>query len=531
MTAVHAVLLKNGQVLMFGFPAGGVGSSTIPACLWDPATKAVTPVPKFRNNFCSGHVPLADGTVLIVGGHIGDTLKDVVIFDPDTGTARKVATLPAGRWYPSVTLLPDGRALILSGTTSAGWSNDVNNSFQVYDPFDAASPLQPGVDLPRPYSPFFPAGQANIDLYPAVVVLPSGDLLVHSRNTTRFLDPRTSTWSSTMYRNVSGDSRSYPFQGGWAMLPLRPSEGYRVRIVVAGGASGTAAIAPNQKSTHSVLTPATSSCEMLDLGDAAPAWKPIAPLRIGRLMNDLVALPDGTLIAIGGNAAGHADDGQGPVLEPELYDPATGTWRLLASTRVPRGYHATALLLPDGRIMIAGKDGDFQGAGLRYPETRVEVFSPPYLFKGPRPAVAAAPARVAHGRDLEVALGADTAAATVDRAVLVACGSVTHQTDFSQRVVELVLARGIGQLTLTAPPDGNVAPPGHYMLFLIGTNGVPSVASMLQLTSDAPAASEPAPTVSSPLQSQTASLDAIGDAPRCLTPTVAVAAGPAPGAV
>jgi hypothetical protein len=527
VTGIHSVMLHDGRVLTFGYPLGASGSASIPAVIWDPATRVTVPVAGFRNSFCSGHTSLPDGRVLIVGGHIGATLRDVVLVDPATATATRVAELPENRWYPTVAPLPDGSALILGGTRGVGWGDDslVESTWQTYHPSQGLSARLP---VPKPFSPHFPAGQQAVDLYPHVCVLPGGDVLVHARNTTRYLNLPTRTWRTTAHRNVSADSRTYPFAGAFALLALRPQENYRVRLLVSGGASGSAGIATGQKGQHSAASPALASAEVLDLGAATPGWASVAPMRQARFMHDLVTLPDGTVFCVGGNAVGHADVGTGPTLVPELYNPANNTWSNLPACRVARGYHATALLLADGRVMIAGKDGDFQGTGLRYAENRVEIYSPPYLFRGARPEMASAPTEISFQSHFDIDLTGATNSADIREVVLVACGSSTHSMNFQQRLVELTFTRVNGsRLRAVAPPDGFVAPPGGYMLFVLNNALVPSVARMVRLRGADTLAALAVDELGSQRNRVPVSLEAAGEAPRCVTPTFAAA--PLPG--
>lgn len=527
VTGVHSVMLHDGRVLIFGFPLGGAGNASIPAVIWNPANRTTIPVAGFRNSFCSGHTTLPDGRVLIAGGHIGSTLRDVVLVNPATSSAGRVAEMQTNRWYPTVAPLHDGSALIMGGTRTVGWNadGDIESSWQTYHP---SLGLSGNLPVPKPFSPHFPAGQQSIDLYPHVCVLPGGDVLVHSRNTTRFLHLPTRTWRPTIHRNVSADSRTYPFAGSFSLLALRPQMGYRVRLLVSGGAGASAGVPTGQKGTHSAATPALASAELLELGTATPGWRNVAPMRQARFMHDLVTLPDGTVFCVGGNAVGHADVGTGPTLVPELYNPANNTWSSLPACRVARGYHATALLLPDGRVMIAGKDGDFQGTGLRYAENRVEIYSPPYLFRGARPAMVASPTALTFAAGFDIDLAASTNSADIREVVLVACGSSTHSMNFQQRLVELVFTRVSGtRLRAAAPPDGFVAPPGGYMLFVLNNDLVPSIARMVRLTGADTLAAVSVEELGARRQQAAVSLDAAGEAPRCVTPTFA--AGPLPG--
>src|SRR5262249_21728924 len=156
---------------------------------------------------------------------------------------------------------------------------------------------------------------------------------------------------------------------------------------------------------------------------------------------------------------------------PELFDPANETWTPLAPVRVPRGYHGSAILLPDGRVALAGKDGSFQADIFKYPDHRVELFSPPYLFAGSRPVITGAPGQVAYGAPITIAFTSDV---SISRVVLMRPGAVTHQFNMEQRLVELACTQPApGTLSATAPPNANVAPPGSYLCFLIDAAGVP----------------------------------------------------------
>jgi Domain of unknown function (DUF1929) len=142
-------------------------------------------------------------------------------------------------------------------------------------------------------------------------------------------------------------------------------------------------------------------------------------------------------------------------------------------------YHSTALLLPDARVMRGGKDGQFQRDPYKYFEHRLELFSPPYLFNGPRPEISSAPATAHYGED--IAIGCSTAG-DVARVALIRCGAVTHNFHMDQRYVGLQIENATAnELTVRLPPNGHVAPPGYYMLFLVIGTDVPSVAHLINV--------------------------------------------------
>ena len=175
------------------------------------------------------------------------------------------------------------------------------------------------------------------------------------------------------------------------------------------------------------------------------------------------------------------NDALGAVLTPEVWDPVTEQWTELAPMSKKRLYHSTALLLPDGRIFIGG--GGQPAADGETDNFNAQLFSPPYLFKpdgtpADRPQIQDAPATVGYGQTFDVATAQPGAVA---RVTLVKLGSMTHAFNQSQRFIRLSFTAGSGAVTATAPANANLAPPGHYMLFLVGTNGAPSVARIVHV--------------------------------------------------
>jgi len=166
------------------------------------------------------------------------------------------------------------------------------------------------------------------------------------------------------------------------------------------------------------------------------------------------------------------------VFEAEIWSPATEQWQTMAAMKTPRLYHGSALLLPDGRVLVAGS-GRLNGA---IDQENAEIFSPPYLFRGARPTITAAPSRVEYGASFDIQT---PDAASIASVSLIRAGSVTHTFDRDQRFLELTFRQTAGGLTIDAPANANQAPPGYYMLFVLNGNGVPSVASWVRLPSPA----------------------------------------------
>jgi hypothetical protein len=220
--------------------------------------------------------------------------------------------------------------------------------------------------------------------------------------------------------------------------------------------------------------------KIIDLGAPAPAWQLTAPRTLRepvagppvRYHATSVLLPDATVLLVGG----HSDPNNWypPVLAAELFTPATGTWSTMATAAVPRVYHSVALLLPDGRVWTAGSD---YGNGNH--ESRMEVYSPPYLFRGPRPTIASAPSVVTLPSTFDIG---SPNAASIAAVALLRCGSSTHAFNPDQRYVGLAIqGSSPTKLTVASPPNWNVAPPGYYLLFILDAQGVPSIGRVIRV--------------------------------------------------
>ena len=232
-----------------------------------------------------------------------------------------------------------------------------------------------------------------------------------------------------------------------------------VRILVFGGAD------PVTNNTY----------EVIDASNLSPdsSWGAPIPFPDGehRSLCSAVLLPDGNVFLSGGIQRTNQRTNS-PCL---LFDPRTDTWSRSAELPSIRDYHSVSLLLPSGKVMMAG-----------WMNSTIEVYSPPYLFNGPRPSIRSAPNVVRHGQIFNIET---PEAESIGRTVLVRPMAVTHQTDTEQRVIELPFFYDQAQrdrLVLTAPNGGapySLAPGGYYMLFILNRDGVPSVAKWIRLDS------------------------------------------------
>jgi len=481
---VHASLLRSGKVLFFSYDDRAENELNRGFWqIWDPGTDRLTTATNVmgRNLFCSGHCFLPDGRLLAAGGQSNNWYPftgwgsdhDVHTFDPVSETWTRHSDMPAARYYPTCVTLSDGNALIASGAASrytphivAPAVNINNEEFEVfYWQRDIRS-------HPIKFNP----GHLTT-MYPFMQVLPDGSakgvLWVFSKNEARLFYPENSTWNPTSFRAISPFNRNYPQQGSFVLLPLLAERPDQVCLLVIGGAG--------EEGGEERATDTAEIFQFDPQNHNASHWR--APeggnMRSRRFMSDATLLPDGSVLVANGAARGQADHSHDPVLDVELFDSATETWSALAPINRPRLYHSTALLLPDARVLISGNTRHWNPAN-EIEDATLEIYSPPYLFRGPRPSISQAPAEISYNTDFEV-LSPDAGA--IQSVVLMRPGSVTHTNNMDQRHLGLSIVRRLAdRLVVRAPRDGTWAPPGFYMLFVLNGDRVPSTGRFLRLS-------------------------------------------------
>jgi hypothetical protein len=394
--------------------------------------------------FCNSMVLLPDGRALIAGGTIQydpfHGAPNSSIFDPSTNTFTGVQNMAHGRWYPTVTTLGDGRAMAFSGLDEKG---NTNNEVEFYAAASGwSSPL---------------VANWTPQLYPRMHLLPNGKVFYSGSDPLSHLfDPSKATWSNVATTNF----QNYRWFGTSVLLPLAPANNYDPKVMIMGGYS-----------------PATATTEIIDLGAANPTWQFGPTMSQARIEMNAVILPTGKVLALGGSTY---DEGVTYAsLNADLYDPATNTFSSAGANAYPRLYHSVALLLPDATVWVAGSNPS-RGTY----EQHMEIYKPAYLFQSngalaTRPSISSVSSGSITWKKQFTVQSPD--AANISSVVLVRNGAVTHAFNADQRLVGMSFTKGTGVLTVTAPPNQNIAPPGYYMLFLLNNSGVPSVASSIKL--------------------------------------------------
>src|SRR5215469_13454841 len=457
---VHVALLSNGNVLVVagsgscppslsGCPSGPPygPSNGSGALLVNPVSGQI--IAQFSlswDMFCNGMVLLADGRAFIDGGTIQyDPFygqPQVAIFDPATNTFGNVQSMAHGRWYPTVLTLGDGSVMAFSGLDETGSGNNAGGVefYTVGSGWSAEF-----------FGPWIP------DVYPRLHLLPSGEVFYSGAQTTsKLFDPSTITWNTNVANTNYSEVRTY---GTSVLLPLTPANNYDPKVIIMGGGN-----------------PATNTTEIIDMGASTPSWQYGPNMSEARVELNAVILPNGKVLALGGSV--NDEDTTTLSLSADLYDPATNKFSSAGANASQRLYHSVALLLPDATVWVAGGNPS-RGT---YNNT-IEIYQPPYLFNSDgtmatRPLITSAPSAISYSNSFSVTT---PDAANISSVVLVRNGTVTHAFGMDQREVGLSFTAGSGTLSVTAPPNGNAAPPGYYMMFILNSSGVPSLASFVQL--------------------------------------------------
>ncbi len=487
VVAIHVALLPtpngDGEILLFGGDNHDIAAAranqidhTARFNCRHP-TLAVIPVdaPDF-DLFCCGQAFLGDGRLLVAGGtdefppdaegihherHF-DGHRHAAIYHPRTGQLLTTADMNpepgagsagGGRWYPTLCTVENGDVFIFQGHPKGDDGRHGNNSMERYQLATNRWVLMPSLGVVS----------GDPILYSRLHLLSDGSIFVSSfvngfgRNIA--INPFDGS-----FREVSDlpNGRYHGFGCPSVLLPLMPNDGYRNRIFLCGG----------------------EQSQLLDVGNAGAGWQIVPRMGtlagVGRTNSNATLLPTGDVVVTGG---ANPDNDQTSVNNPEIYrtplnraartyqagvgfsetinDPATHL----------RNYHSSAILMPDGRVWVAGGNSPAQpNSAPTATQKSIEIYTPPYPA-GVRPQITACPSAIDYGASFPVTV---SDASVIESVVLMRCGSATHSFNGDQRAIYLNFDGGESNtLTLIAPPNGRIAPPGWYMLFVVDNAGRP----------------------------------------------------------
>lgn len=474
--SMHSVVLNNGKVLLIagsGNSEENFDAGTFTSAVYDPANGTYKVIPTPKDMFCAGHVQLQDGRVLVMsgnkaypvpGGHGYEGFKDSYIFDPKTETYSKTNDLNDGHWYPSATELGNGDVISFGGLREDSTGSVTAELWS---------------DKDKQWQPLWKVNQtwSYWGLYPAMVLMQDGRLFYTGSHVFGNNIPGTGSaiydYGANTVTQVPGlQNKDQRDQSASVLLP--PAQDQKV-LTIGGGnidsnpdAGRLTDVIDLKQANPSYIAGPQIPQGRVDLGNGKIAETGAQ----GKMYVSAVLLPDGKVLETGGALHNRAD----PVYESSVYDPAGNTFDPVAADPESRGYHSSAFLLPDGRVMATG---DNPGNGTW--NHNVSIYTPPYLYKGARPAITSV-------INQEWKYG-DTQRITVDRPIakaeLIRPAAVTHSSDPNQRFVDLPLSVSGNNVDLNVTNNPNLAPPGWYMLFAVDAGGVPSVAKWVHLTGPA----------------------------------------------
>lgn len=515
--AIHVALLPNGEkgdILCFGDwtkPDNIPQNEYTHSRIYHVATDSMEPFDQDNpdhvgrlpdtNAFCCGQAFLADGRLLAGGGTFGwpdhaglhgehyDGERACWLYLPrakrwvrarDFNFQPDSDSIGGGRWYPTLVTLSNGEVFAAAGhpaetddyPLNGPEKRHNNNTPERYSPSGNKWTLMTSaITAPNGFA-------YETDAYPRFHLLPNGLLFCDTagdEGPRRIFNPYTGVWTGP---NVDVSALpGYYSRGSRAtsvMLPLLPPN-YKARVLACNSPNNTAfRIEVNDNPKWVPTTARTGAAAGKQRDNACAVLLPTGQVFISGGITPVAQTPD-------------PDDAELPnipILAPEIYDPGDFTgqesWTTGEAAKVGRGYHSTALLLPDGRVWTAGSTETANAEDtLRPSEKRIEIYSPAYVGQ-PRPTIEAAPAFFGYGKQFVIDVAAGN---QIGRVALMRCGSITHAYDSDQRYVGLNFTAQGDKLTVTSPPNASIAPPGYYMLWVIDTQGRPChLAKFVRLT-------------------------------------------------
>ncbi|PQE06279.1 glyoxal oxidase protein [Rutstroemia sp. NJR-2017a BBW] len=497
--AMHAALMPNGRV-MFLDKLENYTDLTLPnghyamSSEYDPSTNGeAVPLAYTTNAFCSGGTFLKDGRVISVGGNapltwlddtIGDGFDAIRYLDRSSTDASKNGQawsepgnkLASARWYATAQTMPDGTIFVASGSLN-GLDPTVNSNNNPTYEILSADAVSQGKNIPldilEKNQPYY--------MYPFVHLLNNGKLFIFTSKASQIFDVGANTIVKEL-PDLPGDYRTYPNTGGSVLLPLSSANQWNPDIVICGGGA-----------YQDITSPTDPSCGRIQPLSTNPTWE-MDSMPEGRGMVEGTLLADGTVVWLNGGDTGAQGFGlaKNPTLEALLYDPTKAKgqrFQTLAASTIPRLYHSVALLLLDGTLMVAGSNPvempklQPDAADPYVTEFRVENYVPPYLQgdnanKRPTNVKLSSLDFKADGSTTTISFNCPAGAKAASVA-LYHGGFVTHSVHMGHRMLHLdVTGFNAGQtaqtLTVTRPPNNNVAPPGPYVVYVL-VDGIPAV--------------------------------------------------------
>ena len=447
---VTAANLVNGQILTWAasqktsFP-GGLDFTY--ASRWNPLTQNFIENNNTLHDMFAGYpVLLEDGRLLINGGNNID--RKTSIFDYRTNVWSESDNTHRGRWYPTSVALPSGEVFTALGTGGGRYPEVWNEQ--------TGWRVLSNINLDNPILQYDAYYEQN--WWPLLHLTPQGDIF-HSGPTPRMHRIDTKGLGKIIQVGTAFNDW-YPKHG----ITLLYDEG---KLLVAGGA-----VSGGDKTS-------TNKAMIIDINASVPKITPIKAMKYPRKFHNGVVLPTGEVLVIGGNTTGRKFDDRGTILTPEIWNPNSKKWREVADSSVPRNYHSVALLLTDGRVLSAG--GGLCNCAADHQNG--QIYSPPYLFNSDgslatRPQILDAPDKVKNGQRFNVRTDS-----VIKKFSWIKMSATTHAINTDLRFLTADFSKKEeGEYQITAHANKNILTPGYWMLFAVDEHDVPSIAKVIQVS-------------------------------------------------
>ncbi len=463
LVPVAAAMLPDNQLLTWSadsdesFAPEGTANYTQTAIL-NLNTGVVTQVAVSNtdhNMFCPGVAILPDGEIIVSGGDTDDATS---IYNPATDSWSKASPLNIPRGYNGMTLLSNGQAFTLGGS----WSGGVGGKYaEVWSPTSGWRELT-GIPENSMVTQDF---SSEDDSYGWFIATSNGEVLQAGPSSEMHWISTTGAGSIT----AAGPRGNTGTETQGNATYFNTDE-----VLTLGGAA-------HFTGSTSTNDPATSEADVINFSTGTAQVTKVGYMHYPRIYSNSVVLPTSQVLVVGGQTKGFGFHDTNSVLNPELWDPTTGKFSVMAPEAEPRNYHSVAVLLPNGQVFSGG--GGLCGTRCGANHADGQIYSPPYLFNpdgtpATQPVITSAPTTALDGQTITV-----TTDSPVSSFSMVRYGESTHASDDDQRCIPLSIVSSDGDTyQLAIPSDPGVALPGPYMLFAMNSSGTPSVSTTMMVS-------------------------------------------------